>query len=126
MEKEKRKIKIFYGLYLFGIIKKSSDYFKTSFREFSFSIDSFRVIDGESGLWFKGGNLDSMTEALVKLKNPETAPTMGQKAYDNFWVDPPTIQKHINRLNDVYQSILSRRSLAEVEKLAVKSESHTQ
>ena len=55
-----------------------------------------------------------MTEALVKLKNPETAPTMGQKAYDNFWVDPPTIQKHINRLNDVYQSILSRRSLAEV------------
>jgi len=80
------------------------------------------VIDEKTGLWFKGGDLDSLTKAIIRLKNPDTAMTMGQNAYNNFWVDPPTIQKHINRLNDVYQTILSRKSSPETEKTAIEIE----
>lgn len=80
------------------------------------------VIDKKTGLWFKGGDLDSLTEAIIKLNNSETASAMGHNAFDNFWFDPPTIQKHINRLNEVYQSILTREALAEVEKSVVISE----
>ncbi len=83
------------------------------------------VIDKKTGLWFKGGELDSLTEAIIKMNNSETAQAMGQNAYDNFWFDPPTIEKHINRLNDVYQSIITREALAEVEQPAVKSENIT-
>lgn len=83
------------------------------------------VINETTGLWFKGGNMNSLTEALIKMNNPETASAMGQKAYNNFWADPPTIQKHINRLNEVYQSILSRVSIAEIKEPAIESKSLT-
>ena len=83
------------------------------------------VNDKKAGFWFKGGDVNSLTEALIKLKDPQTAHAMGQNAYDHFWFDPPTIQKHINRLNEVYQSIITREALAEVKKPAVISENIT-
>jgi glycosyltransferase involved in cell wall biosynthesis len=65
------------------------------------------VIDGETGLWFKSGDRDDLASKIELLKDKQTAKEMGQRAYDNFWSNPPTMQRHIDRLEEVYSQILT-------------------
>jgi len=83
------------------------------------------VLNKKTGQWFRGGDLNNLTEALIKLNQPETASIMGQNAYNEFWIDPPTIEKHINRLNEVYQRILSSDINTAPKQLVVESKQIT-
>ncbi|MCP4702973.1 MAG: glycosyltransferase, partial [candidate division Zixibacteria bacterium] len=83
------------------------------------------VIDRKTGQWFEGGSLDNLTKALINLNKPKTAAVMGQNAYDEFWIDPPTIEKHINRLNDVYQRILSSNVDSTIKQSSIESNQMT-
>ncbi len=68
------------------------------------------VIDGLTGLWFETGNSDDLADKMRKLKDKETATHMGQAAYDKFWADPPTMDKHLQLLEEVYSSVMGNAS----------------
>lgn len=64
---------------------------------------------GVSGLWFKSGDVDSLTEVLERLKDDALAARLSKGAYDSFWRDPPTLTRHVERIMSVYHAMLKRR-----------------
>ena len=64
------------------------------------------VEDGVNGLWFASGNAESLAAALTRLSDDATARRMADAAYDLFWTDPLTLDRHLDGIEDVY-----RRSL---------------
>lgn len=60
------------------------------------------VRDGVTGLWFKGGNMESLRSALNRLQNVGTARLMGYAAYEHYWRNPATIDAHVAQLESAY------------------------
>jgi glycosyltransferase involved in cell wall biosynthesis len=69
------------------------------------------IDDGASGLWFKGGDADDLARALVRIQDDALVTQLSRGAYTNFWSDPPTRTRHIERITAVYGSMLMRKSL---------------
>ncbi len=67
------------------------------------------IVDGVSGLWFESANADALAAALVKLKDDALATQMSNAAYDQFWADPLTLARHVERVGAVYASMLEKR-----------------
>jgi glycosyltransferase involved in cell wall biosynthesis len=67
------------------------------------------VEDGVTGLWFKGGDADSLADKIRMLQNPETARRMGRAAYARFWRDPMTPAHRAANLLACYEAVLERR-----------------
>ncbi|MPZ18550.1 MAG: glycosyltransferase [Luteitalea sp.] len=69
------------------------------------------VTHGVTGLWFKGGNINDLCRQVARvMAEPACAAQMGQAAYRTFWSAPPTLDRHVRRLEDVYGSILAGRN----------------
>ncbi|MEJ7929725.1 glycosyltransferase family 4 protein [Ramlibacter sp. AN1015] len=69
-----------------------------------------RVVDGKTGLWFRCGDEADLTDKLRALAgDPSLAATMGAHAYEQFWRDPPTLQRHVSGLEAAYSECLSDR-----------------
>ena len=66
------------------------------------------VRDGVTGLWFAHADADSLAGALRKAKDDAMIAAMSQAAYHAFWADPPTLQRHVERIGAVYAEILNR------------------
>jgi glycosyltransferase involved in cell wall biosynthesis len=64
------------------------------------------VKDGHSGLWFKGGDAESLRAAMRRLMVTQKAQNMGRAAYGQYWQDPPTIGSHISKLERAYVETL--------------------
>jgi glycosyltransferase involved in cell wall biosynthesis len=65
------------------------------------------VADGMTGLWFKGGDKDDLMRQLIRLRDsPALAASMGAKAYERYWANAPTLQKHAKQLEEVYRGML--------------------
>lgn len=64
------------------------------------------VNDGHSGLWFKGGDAESLRAAMRRLMVTQVAQDMGRAAYEHYWQDAPTIDRHISKLERAYLEIL--------------------
>ena len=62
-----------------------------------------------TGLWFKGGDVSSLRSAMRRLMSTEVARELGRNAYDLYWRDPPTIERHVADLQNVYLQILGHR-----------------
>ena len=73
------------------------------------------VQHGVTGLWFASGNVDALAEAMRHLGNNATADRMSRAAYETFWREPLTINRHLDRLQALYGSLLSRASGEQVE-----------
>lgn len=67
------------------------------------------VNDGVTGLWFRGGEADDLAAKLTLLQNDNLVNRLGRAAYDRFWSDPPTLERHILTLETVYSRILAAR-----------------
>ncbi|WP_374545169.1 glycosyltransferase family 4 protein [Rhodoblastus sp.] len=67
------------------------------------------VEDGVSGLWFRSADAESLAEALIKAKDDALVAAMSNACYDQFWADPPTLARHVERLGAVYSEVLSRK-----------------
>jgi glycosyltransferase involved in cell wall biosynthesis len=67
------------------------------------------IIDGVTGLKFRSGDAADLAAKMSTLTS-DLATTMGRAAYERFWSDPPLMSKHLAALNEVYSTILSRRS----------------
>jgi glycosyltransferase involved in cell wall biosynthesis len=63
--------------------------------------------EGESGLSFRPGDVESLSEQLLKLQSDEVANKMSDSTYRKFWDNPPTLGNHIDQLLGTYQTILS-------------------
>jgi glycosyltransferase involved in cell wall biosynthesis len=70
------------------------------------------VNDGETGLWFESANADSLAKALIRAKDDALIAAMSDASYERFWADPPTLERHIERLGAIYGEILERRRQA--------------
>jgi glycosyltransferase involved in cell wall biosynthesis len=66
------------------------------------------IEDGVAGLWFKGGDLDALTQALVRLRDDALIIRLSRGAYASFWSDPPTPTRHVERLTAIYGAMLAR------------------
>lgn len=66
------------------------------------------VEDGITGLWFKGGDIASLSEAIKRLNdNPGLAKELGNNAYARYWKQPPNIDSHVQALTACYKAIIS-------------------
>jgi len=66
------------------------------------------VLDGVTGLWFRSGDENDLRDKLRMLQEDAgLAATLGKAAYEHFWRDPPTLDKHAARLEDVYRQVLN-------------------
>jgi len=65
------------------------------------------VLDGETGLLFASGDVDSLEQKLVKLgENDALVQCMGARAYERYWNNPPSLEEHVSRLIDLYNYII--------------------
>jgi glycosyltransferase involved in cell wall biosynthesis len=62
--------------------------------------------DGERGLHFKHGSLDSLCEAMKRMQDPVLAARLGRNAYDWYWRDPWTLDQHVADLLALYERVL--------------------
>lgn len=66
------------------------------------------VEDGVTGLWFKGSDKKSLTDAIKRLSdNPKLAKELGNNAYSKYWKQPPNIDSHTKTLTACYRAIIS-------------------
>ena len=70
------------------------------------------IEDGVSGLWFKSGDAGALTQALERMKDDALVARLSQGAYRSFWRDPPTLERHVERVTAIYGDMLARRSKA--------------
>jgi glycosyltransferase involved in cell wall biosynthesis len=63
------------------------------------------VLDGRTGLCFARGSAPDLATKMMRLKNPDLARTLGREAYRQFWEDPPTLDRHLDRLEPLYHLI---------------------
>jgi len=64
------------------------------------------VKDGETGLWFRGGDENDLLNKMKILQRPGIATKLGNAAYEGYWREPHTIERHIAKLGTIYKHIL--------------------
>lgn len=64
------------------------------------------VQDGQTGLVFRTGDVHDLAEKLHALSDDTLVARLGRAAYDRYWADPATVEQHIERLLEVYDSVL--------------------
>jgi glycosyltransferase involved in cell wall biosynthesis len=66
------------------------------------------VIEGVTGLVFRSGDESDLRRKLLMLQEqPALASAMGAAAFERYWADPPTLQRHVQSLEAVYDQILA-------------------
>jgi glycosyltransferase involved in cell wall biosynthesis len=70
------------------------------------------IEDGVSGLWFKSGDVNALARALERMKDDDFVSRLSNGAYESFWRDPLTLERHVKRIMAVYATMLDRRAAA--------------
>ncbi len=65
------------------------------------------VVDGGTGLWFRGGDEQDLAAKLRLLDDPDTARRLGVGAHEKYWANPSTMSHHIAALERCYEQMLS-------------------
>ncbi|GJD96795.1 glycosyltransferase family 4 protein [Methylobacterium iners] len=63
------------------------------------------VEDGENGFWFRSGDPEALAAHLRRLSDDTLAARMGRAAYDRYWLAPLTLDSHLDRLAEVYETV---------------------
>lgn len=66
------------------------------------------ITDRGNGLIFRSGDLESLKHTLIELKDDLLVANLGDRAYRQFWENPPTIERHARQLSEHYQRLLKR------------------
>jgi glycosyltransferase involved in cell wall biosynthesis len=65
------------------------------------------VEDGVTGFWFRSGDEGDLGRKMTALsEDPMLAQRMGRAAYHRFWDAPPTLERHLDAVERVYESVL--------------------
>ena len=62
--------------------------------------------DGERGIHFLHGSIEALCAAIVRLQDPALAAPLGRAAYDWYWQDPWTCERHVSDLLALYEQVL--------------------
>jgi glycosyltransferase involved in cell wall biosynthesis len=65
------------------------------------------VVNGVTGLWFKGGDVGDLIRQLRRMQNDDAVQKMGQAAYNRYWANPATVDRHVLQLQTIYEAILN-------------------
>lgn len=66
------------------------------------------VVDEVTGLWFRTGDVDDLARALLRMRDDATVARMSAASYENFWSDPPDLDRHVRAIVGIYRSMLQR------------------
>jgi glycosyltransferase involved in cell wall biosynthesis len=64
------------------------------------------VEDGVNGAWFSSADPHSLAAAIERLGDDTTAARMSRRAYETYWADPLTIDRHLDAIEAVYGEAL--------------------
>ena len=70
------------------------------------------IEDGVAGLWFKNGDADALAGAITRLRDDALVGDLSAGAHRSFWADPPTPERHGERLEALYDEMIARRAKA--------------
>ena len=65
------------------------------------------IVDGQTGLLFRTGDVASLVRALRQCGDDTTIERLGAGAYDRYWDNPFTLENHITSLVAAYEAMLS-------------------
>lgn len=65
------------------------------------------IVDKTTGLLFRGGDGVDLQSQIIKMLDDEYARAMGRAAYDAYWAAPRTLDRHLDELSQVYETMLS-------------------
>jgi len=66
------------------------------------------ILDGVNGLHFPAGNVEALSGCLTRLKDDDLVNRLGQCAYDRYWASAPTLDRHIDSLEALYDDLLGQ------------------
>ena len=64
------------------------------------------VEDGENGFWFRSGDAASLAQHLTAISDDALARRMSRAAHARYWAAPLTMERHLDRLAEVYAAVL--------------------
>ena len=64
------------------------------------------VEDGVNGVYFKAGDIASLTDALKRLDSDEEVARMGRNAFTRYWKNPFTLERYRDELLAIYEGVL--------------------
>jgi len=64
------------------------------------------VDDGKTGFVYESCNPTGLETALELLKNDELVAELGRTAHARLWASPPTMERHVEQLIEVYGEVL--------------------
>jgi hypothetical protein len=70
------------------------------------------VEHGVNGLLFERGSSGSLAEMMRRIGDPVLARKLGREAHRRYWQDPLTLKRHVDRLEAVYASVVSKAKIA--------------
>ena len=65
------------------------------------------VQDGQTGLWFAGGNINDLGSKIMAISKSGVAGKFGATAFRRYWTNPMTIERHVLQLESIYKRYLS-------------------
>jgi glycosyltransferase involved in cell wall biosynthesis len=65
------------------------------------------VLPGENGFLFRSGDAADLARCLKLLSDDAEVERMGRNAYDRYWRAPFTLDRHLDRVEEVYRTALS-------------------
>ncbi|GJD49485.1 D-inositol-3-phosphate glycosyltransferase [Methylobacterium crusticola] len=69
------------------------------------------VADGQTGYWFPSGDAAALAERLRRLRDPATVAALSAEAHRRYWQRPLTLERHLDRLEEVYGLVARRVAL---------------
>ena len=63
------------------------------------------VEDGVTGLWFRSNDPANLAEALRRFGEVDVD-AMSQATYDSYWSNPPSLDRHIDAITAIYESLV--------------------
>lgn len=67
------------------------------------------VVDGETGLYFRNGDVNDLARKIELLRDDARVSRMGTAAYDHYWRSAATLDRHVEELSVCYSKMLTRR-----------------
>ena len=60
-----------------------------------------------TGMVFRGGDVTDLCDKIEAMKDAAIVARCGQVAYEQYWESPATVDRHVDELERVYQTIIS-------------------
>ena len=71
-----------------------------------------QIVDGQNGLLFRSGDVDDLAGKLSRMQDDSLVSRLGKQAYDSYWKSPPTLDRHLDLLEQCYYAVLREAASA--------------